>query len=190
MDDVTTNQLDALADLLAKITSGNQYPAEQARMEIVLKDGTPVTIWQSSNDPGFKWTTHPGPPTTNPTATTPTTRDASTAAEIDERAACIAAELPAKFAERADVENARIDEWPHRDECRRLVAMLRTATAHSPAPRTVVAEVTTNAENRADLSTWDFVVAEVLEEAVAAHQLPPHAALIDERSPGCHWLTW
>lgn len=119
----------------------------------------------------------------------PTVQEASTAAEIDERAACIAAELPAKFAERADLENARIDEWIHRDECRRLVAILRTATAHSPAPRTVVAQVTTNAENRADLSTWDFVVAEVLEEAVAAYRLP-HAALIAERSPGCHWLTW
>ncbi|MFD4356845.1 hypothetical protein ACFWPX_30135 [Nocardia sp. NPDC058518] len=65
MDATNTSQLDALTDLLGKITSGNQYPAEQARMEIVLNDGTPVTIWQSSNDPGFKWTTHPGPPTTS-----------------------------------------------------------------------------------------------------------------------------
>lgn len=65
MDDTTRNQLDTLTEILGAITSGTEYPDQQATMEIILKDRTPVTVWQSSNDPGFKWTTHLGPPTTS-----------------------------------------------------------------------------------------------------------------------------
>ncbi|MEV0773574.1 hypothetical protein [Nocardia salmonicida] len=118
------------------------------------------------------------------------TTAASVAAEEDERAAEIAADLPAKFAERADAEHERAQEWYSLDSCRRLVAMIRTGSAHSPAARTVIAEVSgTDEQTHADIATWGYVAAEVLDEVAATYRLPDSALITDE-GPGRYRLTW
>lgn len=55
VDSIQREQLETVVELLGKLASGTEYPDEQACMRIVLREGAVVDIWQSSNDPGFKW---------------------------------------------------------------------------------------------------------------------------------------
>ncbi|MFI7524555.1 hypothetical protein [Nocardia salmonicida] len=99
-----------------------------------------------------------------------------------DQAARIAAEVTAAFPPRA------VDAWPgdwvSGEAFRRYVALLLTGTAHAPAPRTVVAEVT-----GPDIPSWGYAAFEVLDAVSARHQLPDTAHISDE-APGRYRLTW
>lgn len=48
------DKLDEIVSLLAEIARP-EYSDERAEMSFILADGRTVEIWQSSNNPGFKW---------------------------------------------------------------------------------------------------------------------------------------
>lgn len=111
--------------------------------------------------------------------------DVITNADAPELAATLAAEVIAKFAARAAAEFA--DDWYSYDSYARFVALLETGTAHSPAPRTVIAGVPGATAD--DVETWGYVAAEVLDAVAAPHRLPDTALITDE-GPGRYRLTW
>ncbi|MGW6728724.1 hypothetical protein ACWF9G_22730 [Nocardia sp. NPDC055029] len=111
----------------------------------------------------------------------------ATPSPIEER---IAAEVVAQFAAHADKEEARAEEWRHPDDATLLAALLRTGTAHSPAARTVVAEIAeTDKHTPANVATWGFMISEVLDAVAVEHELPVFCAITEE-APGRYRLTW
>lgn len=113
--------------------------------------------------------------------------DVTTNADAPELAATLAAEVIAKFAERAAGEF--VENWGYYDSYARFVALLETGTAHSPEPRTVIAEVLGTATTVEDVEIWGYVAAEVLDAVAAPHRLPDTALITDE-GPGRYRLTW
>ena len=105
-----------------------------------------------------------------------------------ELAAAIVAKVIAVFAERAASEYA--DDWYSYDSYARYTALLRTGTAHSPAPRTVIAEAPGTAATVEDVETWGYVAFEALDAAAAPFRLPDTANISDTETPGRFQLTW
>ncbi|MGW6728725.1 hypothetical protein ACWF9G_22735 [Nocardia sp. NPDC055029] len=108
--------------------------------------------------------------------------------DAPELAAAIVAKVIETFTEKA--ENQHAPDWHSGDAYGRYVALLRTGTAHSPAPRTVIAEAPGTADTVGDVETWGYVAFEALDAASAPFRLPDTAHISDAEAPGRYRLTW
>ncbi|MFR9754081.1 hypothetical protein ACL02S_24005 [Nocardia sp. 004] len=105
-----------------------------------------------------------------------------------ELAEAIVATVIETFAARAAGECAA--DWYSYDSYARFTALLRTGTAHSPAPRTVIAEAPGTAATVEDVEIWGYVAFEALDAACAPFRLPDTAHISDVEVPGRYRLTW
>lgn len=96
----------------------------------------------------------------------------------------IAAAVAAKFIERADLEHP--SDWSSMQAGGRYVALLCSGTAHAPAPRTVIAQV-----SGPDVDIWGYAASEILDAAAARFGLPDTSIIQDDgEEAGRYRLTW
>ncbi|MFF2088542.1 hypothetical protein ACFVVM_32565 [Nocardia sp. NPDC058176] len=96
----------------------------------------------------------------------------------------IAVAVNARFRECAD--NQHPSDWASMNAGARYVALLCSGTAHAPAPRTVIAQVT-----GPDVDIWGYTASDVLDAAASRFDLPDTSHIhIHGDDAGRYTLTW
>lgn len=96
----------------------------------------------------------------------------------------IAVATNARFRECADHQHP--SDWASMEAGARYVELLRSGTAHAPAPRTVIAQVT-----GPEMDIWGYAAADALDAAASRFGLPDSSYISEDgQHTGRYKLTW